>query len=120
MARDTKCALRPAQNAIRPAGALPQKQIHLFASAEDGYAVYVRVEVTGNATYGSDRDDPGEEAFVALEDLEPGFGPEFAAVPVKFGAEAAQPRNGGGLLCQVFESQTGQRGAVGERSSESE
>ncbi len=98
VARDAKRALRPAKDAIGLAGALPQKQIDLFTGTEDGDGVNVRVQMTGDATDGADRDDAGEKAFVALEDFEARFGPELAAVPVRAGSGRPGSRTRG-IFC---------------------
>src|ERR1700730_10081161 len=72
------------------------------------------MQMAGGAADGAYGDEAGKHAFVALKDLESSFSPKLAALPTKFGAEAAQPGYGGGLLRQVLEAQAGERGAVGE------
>ena len=67
IARDAKRALRPAENAIGLAGALPSEQIDFFARAKDGNAVNVRMQMTGDAADGAHGDEPRKQAFVALE-----------------------------------------------------
>ncbi len=67
------------------------------------------------AADGAHGDNSGKQAFIALEDFEAGFGPQLAALPAKFGAEAAQPGDSGGLLRQILEAQARKGGGVGER-----
>ncbi len=78
------------------------------------------MEMAGGAADGAHSDDAGKQAFVTLEDFEAGFGPKLAAVPAKFGAEAAQPGYGGGLPRQILEAQAGKRGGVGEGGGQTE
>src|SRR5260370_38345545 len=78
------------------------------------------MQMTGDAADGAHGDESGKQAFVALENFEAGFGPKLAAVPAEFGAEAAQPGNSGGLLGQVFETQTCEGCAAGESRGERE
>src|SRR5260221_13609474 len=59
------------------------------------------MQMTGDAADGAHGDESGKKAFVALENFEAGFGPKLAALPAKFGAEAAQPGYRGGLLRQM-------------------
>jgi len=120
VARDAKCALGPAEDAIGFVGALPEKQVNLFAGAEDGDGINVRMQVAGNAADGADRDDAGKETFVALEDFEAGFGPELAVVPAKLGAEAAESSDGGRLLREIFKAHAGERGGIGQGGGQAE
>src|SRR6266446_3966534 len=72
------------------------------------------MEMAGRAVNGAHGDNSGKQALVALEDFEARFGPQLAAVPAKFGAEAAQAGYGGRLLREIFKAQAGKRGGVGE------
>src|ERR1700737_2788095 len=78
------------------------------------------MEKAGDAPDGANGDKAGKKAFVALENLEAGFGPKLAALQAKFGTEAAQPGNSGGLLRQILETQTGESGGVGEGRSQTQ
>src|SRR6266446_3994130 len=78
------------------------------------------MQVAGGAADGAHGDDSGKQAFVALEDFEAGFGPQLAAVPAKFGAEAAEAGYGGGLPRQIFEAKAGKCCGVGEGCGQTE
>src|SRR5882762_11610853 len=78
------------------------------------------MEMAGGAADGAHSDDAGKQALVTLKDFEARFGPKLAAVPAKFGAEAAQAGYGGGLPRQILEAQAGKRGGVGEGGGQTE
>src|SRR5258708_2566867 len=78
------------------------------------------MEMAGGAADGAHGDNSGKQALVTLKDFEAGFGPKLAAVPVKFGAEAAQAGYGGRLLREIFKAQAGKRGGVGEGRGQSQ
>src|ERR1700738_5722388 len=78
------------------------------------------MQMTRDAADGAHGDEAGKKAFVALEDFKAGFGPKLAALPAKFGAEAAQPGYSGGLLRQILEAQASECGRVGESRSQAQ
>src|SRR6266436_3639676 len=78
------------------------------------------MEMAGRAANGAHGDNSGKQALVALEDFEARFGPQLAAVPAKFGAEAAQAGYGGRLLREIFKTQAGKSGGVREGRGQSQ
>src|SRR5579859_6162941 len=114
VAGDAKRALGPSEHAVGLSGPLPQEKINLFAGTEDRNAIDVGMQMAGDAADGAHGDDAGEEALVTLENLEARFGPQFAALPMIFRAQAAQASYGGGLLGQILEAQACEGGGAGE------
>src|SRR5690349_23354332 len=105
IAANAECALRPAQHAIRFTFAIPEKQVDLFAALERRHFIHVGVQISSVAAKHPHGDDSWHSAFLALQNGEARFRPDFTSIPEAGRVEAAKSRNGGRLEREIFKLQ---------------
>src|SRR4029077_15530415 len=82
IARNTKCALRPAQYPVRLTRFFPQEQVDFFAAPKCRHAIHVRVQMSGSAADSAHGNDARQQALVLLKHFKARLGKKFSAVPM--------------------------------------